>query len=268
VSIVKDPSGRRSVAVEVEVPGAPEAVWRAVATGPGITSWFVPTEVANDLTVVSHFGPGMDSFAAITTWEPPRRFVAESPDLGPGAPTVETEWAVEGRPGGTCRVRVSHGVVADTDAWDGHLAAWAAGWPAFFRILRLYLAHFPGQDGVNLAFVVGSAEAPAVVWDRIAGALGLAGARVGESRRSPEGVPAIGGAVEAAGEAGSPHEHEILMHLDTPGPGLAHLFAMPMGGQTYLVLRLYLYGDEAPALALRVEPEWQAWLAGRLPAGA
>ena len=35
----------RSVAVEVEVPGTPEEVWQAIATGPGITAWFVPTEV-------------------------------------------------------------------------------------------------------------------------------------------------------------------------------------------------------------------------------
>ena len=32
--------------VEVEVPGTPEQVWNAIATGPGISSWFVPTEIA------------------------------------------------------------------------------------------------------------------------------------------------------------------------------------------------------------------------------
>jgi hypothetical protein len=37
------PSGRRWVQVEVEVPGTPEEVWQAIATGPGISSWFVPT---------------------------------------------------------------------------------------------------------------------------------------------------------------------------------------------------------------------------------
>ncbi len=35
----------RSIEVEVEVPGTPEEVWAAVATGPGIGSWFVPSTV-------------------------------------------------------------------------------------------------------------------------------------------------------------------------------------------------------------------------------
>ena len=43
MSVQKEASGRRSVQVEVEVPGTPEEVWQAIATGPGISSWFVPT---------------------------------------------------------------------------------------------------------------------------------------------------------------------------------------------------------------------------------
>ena len=34
--VKKEPSGRRSVEAQVEVPGTPEDVWRAIATGPGI----------------------------------------------------------------------------------------------------------------------------------------------------------------------------------------------------------------------------------------
>ena len=43
MSVKKEASGRRSVQVETEVPGTPEEVWQAIATGPGISSWFVPT---------------------------------------------------------------------------------------------------------------------------------------------------------------------------------------------------------------------------------
>ena len=35
MSVKKEASGRRSVQVEVEVPGTPEEVWQAIATGPG-----------------------------------------------------------------------------------------------------------------------------------------------------------------------------------------------------------------------------------------
>ena len=44
MSVKKEASGRRSIEVEVEVPGTPEEVWQAIATGPGISSWFVPAE--------------------------------------------------------------------------------------------------------------------------------------------------------------------------------------------------------------------------------
>src|SRR5205807_923361 len=108
MSVKKDASGRRSVQVEVEVPGTPEEVWQAIATGPGISSWFVPTESQGRVggAVVSHFGAGMDSCATITAWEPARRFAAESEGLGPNAPPLATEWLVEARSGGSCVVRV------------------------------------------------------------------------------------------------------------------------------------------------------------------
>ena len=40
MSVKKEASGRHSVQVEVEVPGTPEEVWQAIATGPGISAWF------------------------------------------------------------------------------------------------------------------------------------------------------------------------------------------------------------------------------------
>ena len=66
MSVKKEPSGRRSVSVEVEVPGTPEEVWQAIATGPGVSAWFVPTEIRDDGTIVSNFGPGMEMVATRT----------------------------------------------------------------------------------------------------------------------------------------------------------------------------------------------------------
>ena len=142
MSVKKEPSGRRSVQVEVEVPGTPEEVWRAIATCQGISSWFVPTrsEERAGGQEVSNFGPGMDSSSTITSWEPPRRFVTEGVMGAPGSPTVATEWTVEARSGGTCIVRVVHSLFASTDDWDDQLDSLEQGWPAIFRILRRYLA--------------------------------------------------------------------------------------------------------------------------------
>ncbi len=80
--VKRDASGNRSVQAEVEVPGTPEQVWEAIATGPGISAWFVSTEVDGRPggAVTSSFGPGMDSLSTITAWEPPHRFAADSRD--------------------------------------------------------------------------------------------------------------------------------------------------------------------------------------------
>ena len=37
--------GIRAIDLDIEVPGTPEEVWEAVASGPGITAWFVPAKV-------------------------------------------------------------------------------------------------------------------------------------------------------------------------------------------------------------------------------
>ena len=39
------PPGTRAIDLDIEVPGTPEEVWEAVASGPGITAWFVPAKV-------------------------------------------------------------------------------------------------------------------------------------------------------------------------------------------------------------------------------
>src|SRR5262245_43841458 len=119
--VKKEPSGRRSVEAEVEVPGSPEEVWQAIASGPGISAWFVPAELDGRVggSSICHFGPGnsMDSIATITTWEPPHRFIAETLEGPPG--TVATQWTVEAKSGGTCVVRVVHSWFASTDDWNG-----------------------------------------------------------------------------------------------------------------------------------------------------
>jgi uncharacterized protein YndB with AHSA1/START domain len=43
--IKKDSSGNRSIEAEVEVPGTPDEVWKAIATRPGISSWFAPSSL-------------------------------------------------------------------------------------------------------------------------------------------------------------------------------------------------------------------------------
>ena len=281
--VKKDESGRRYVEAEIEVPGSPEEVWQAIATGAGISSWFVPSRVEEREggSVVSSFGPGMDSVGTITRWNPPNRFVAETEE-GPG--TVATEWIVEARDGGTSTVRVVHRWFADSDDWDGEFEGHAYGWAtSFFRMLRLYLAHFAGQkcsafqlsaisdrpapevlrtvkralnvDESNLR-IASSSEAPP-----LAGSLERIEITDPELRRVRESSPQIVAALQGMdGE-----EPELFLRLERPAAGLAHVMIIAMGEQTLLSMRFHLYGDESPALAAQAEREWSVWLAERFP---
>jgi uncharacterized protein YndB with AHSA1/START domain len=264
MSVTKDASGRRSVQVEVEVPGTPEEVWQAIATASGVSSWFVPTEERNDGTIVSHFGPGMDSVATKTAWDPPHRFAGESREWCPNAPPLATEWIVEARSGGTCLVRVVHSLFASSDEWDNQLEGIEAGWPDYFCILQLYLKYFSGQRCSSIQ-LLSVAPAPASkAWDVLSGALGFADATLGQRRKAPASAPPLAGLVERTGERG--HPHQLLLRLDEPTPGIVHLFALGMGSQVVVVIRLYLYGDQAPAAAQRDEPLWQTWMNDHFPA--
>ena len=261
-----DASGRRYVSAEVEVAGTPEEVWQAIATGPGISSWFVPTKMEGRVggAVTANFGPGMDSVSTITAWEPPRRFAADSrDDMGADGPTIGTEWIVEARSGGTCIVRVVHSWFASSDDWDNQFEGHAHGWQAFFRILRLYISHFGGLPCSAFQLMGAAPEPKSAAWQALTASLGLEGAAVGQRVQASASVPTLAGLVERAGESAYPEE--LLIRLDEPAPGIAHLFAMPMGGKIYLPIRLYLYGSRAAEVVAREEPLWQAWVNEHFP---
>jgi uncharacterized protein YndB with AHSA1/START domain len=262
----QEASGRRSVQVEFEVPGTPEEVWQAIATGPGISSWFVPAEVeerdGKPVAMKLNFGPGMEPSSALTAWDPPRMFTAQGEGWG-GSPPIATEWSVEARAGGVCIVRVVHSLFASTDDWDNQLEGAKSGLSGFLRTLRSYLTHFRGERSAITQFVAPVAGTEADAWETLTGALGLKGLSVAQRWTAPAGVPALSGMVEYVTQ----NPYDALLRLDTPGPGLAALgtFGFPGGGPTMVAMNFYLYGDHAAETVARETPLWQAWLQERFP---
>jgi uncharacterized protein YndB with AHSA1/START domain len=265
MSVKKEASGRRSVQVEVEVPGTPEEVWQAIATGPGISSWFVPTEFeerdGKPVALKLNFGPGMESRSVVTTWDPPRMFAAESDGWIPGSPPVATEWTVEARGGGVCVVRVVHSLFASTDDWDNQLEGTESGWPGFFRILRIYLTHFRGQRSAIMQWSTTPAGSAAETWEMLSGALGLKGVSAGQRWSAPAGTPALGGVLEPADQ----YPYHAVLRLDTPAPGVADFGAADCSGTVMVTLSFYLYGDQAAEAVARETPLWEAWVQERFP---
>jgi uncharacterized protein YndB with AHSA1/START domain len=265
MSVKKEESGRRSIQVEVEVPGTPEEVWQAIATGPGISAWFTPAEFeekdGKPVAVMLNFGPGMESKSVVTAWDPPRTFTKEAPGWMPGSPPMATEWTVEARAGGVCVVRVVQSLFASTDDWDNQLSGSESGWPGFFRILRLYLTHFRGQRSAFMQLMAPVAGTPAEAWAKLTTALGLTDVAAGQRWAVPAGVPALSGVVEDVNNS----HYGALLRLDQPGPGTTALYTMKFGGSVMALISFYLYGDRAAETVAREKPVWEAWLKERFP---
>src|SRR5262245_54883382 len=144
----------------IELEASPELVWDAIATGGGLTSWFLPTDLEEREggAIVTHMGetssPGTD-----TGWDPPRRFVMEEPDWptlggheGATVTPMVTEFLVEAQSGGTTVVRIVSSAFGTGADWErGVFEEMGKGWIPTFDRLRLYLAHFPGQRATPLA---------------------------------------------------------------------------------------------------------------------
>ena len=261
MAMKKDASGRRFVEVEFELPGTPEQIWNAIATGPGITSWFVPSEVETHEggTVAFHLGPGMDSTGHVTAWEPTRRFAYEEPAWSGDAPPLATEFLIETRAGGPCKVRIVHSLFTSSDAWDDQIGSMETGWRAFFGVLRIYLAHFAGWRASSIRPTAHFTGTHDEAWDMVKRGLGLSDVRAGERRdTSIEGGPSLAGTVEGLSE--SSQHRELTLRLAHPGPGVALIGTYVWDGRVNVAVSLYFYGDDAEARAAREAPVWQRWL--------
>jgi hypothetical protein len=260
MSITIDPNGRRSVSVTVDVPGSLREVWEAVATGPGISGWFLPCEIqygfdADPVRLIVHLGPHTTKVADVKQWSPPHVYRAVSEDLMVGAPPLLTQWSVQPLDQGCC-VKVEHSLTGDSDEWDSLLLRAADGWPPFLRILNVYLTHFSGKRCEGCSLLISTSDSPDKAWETLAEPLGISGSSIGERCKSHADAPVLAGVLEGEDN----QAREALLRLDEPAPGIAHLQIARLHGCTVPTVRLYFYGEQAVAVVSREEPRWQAWL--------
>jgi uncharacterized protein YndB with AHSA1/START domain len=195
----------RRLEKRVELDATPEQVWEAIATGPGIATWFVPHEVQprEGGTVEQDYGGGFTTRGRVTAWEPGRRFAYgafEEPE--DGRPNYAYEFLVEGREGGGTVLRFVQSGFLDGSDWDGEYNSFDAGWGLFFLNLRSYLQHFVGRSvrgAVAMSYTAGSARD---IWPVLHRALGVARhPAVGETvTLAPDGPAPITGVVDVANE--------------------------------------------------------------------
>jgi uncharacterized protein YndB with AHSA1/START domain len=249
-------SGRK-IELEVEVPGTPEQVWQAVATGPGITSWYVPhvVEERTNGAATASFGDGpeMQITGRVAAWEPPYRIVF---DKGEGEDGLAFEWLVEAQAGGTCIVRLINSGFGDGAEWDGQFDGMQDGWKLFMLNLRLHMEHFAGQSGqpmLPMSTWTGSREA---AWIMLMNKLGLPVEPVVGQRFTvtAHDAPPMSGVVADVAS------WRLALVLDEPAPGTAFLAAEGYGDGCGVSVWSYLYGPTAAGVIERDKPRWQSWL--------
>ncbi len=252
---------RRKIELEIEVPGTPEEVWRAIATGPGVTSWYVPhtiEERVGGATTVS-FGeaPEMQVSGRIAEWDPPNRMVMDGGDPDEG---LVFEWLVEARDGGSCVVRLINSGFGAGGEWDDQYDAMHEGWLIFLSNLRLHLTHHAGESATaSLPMAYMPVEA-SVAWAALVDALNIpASAALGDRiTTSGDGVPHLSGHVAGiVNPNGIDRQNKYLLVVDEPAPGTAFIGAESHGAMSGVSIWTYLYGPEAGAHARSISGSFQ-----------
>ena len=243
---------------DAEVPASPEEVWAAIATGPGIDSWFMGHSEVDPggggaggtvRTVFGQYAPELD----IIAWDPPRRFGyrgAEAPD----GRFIAYEFLIEGRGGGSTVLRAVTSGFIPGDDWADEYEAMTAGGDGYFRTLVEYLTYFRGRYAVPVT----AFGPPGTDWKRdrslLCAALGVPDACVpGDTVRftPAETGPAKTGLVDGVLFQASPS----ILAVRTPEAfyRFLHGFGHPM------VAAHQLFGGNLdPDPAARA---WESWLA-------
>ena len=230
------------------MPGTPEQVWEAIATGPGISAWFMSLEIdaREGGSVSMDFGAGLQSIGSITAWDPPRRYVYEEEDTG-----IATEWLVEAGSGGTCVVRVVTSGFGGQDDWENEFESHREGWEMFLENLRLYLTHFSGQESSPFAARATVPGPLGAAWERLRERLGF---EEGDRVASGDGAPPLAGDVQRVLD--SDHHRGLILASTSPPPASRSCSSTSSAATSAQNVCGYLFGGGAPAAG----PEWQAWL--------
>ncbi|MFC4590202.1 SRPBCC family protein [Sphaerisporangium corydalis] len=232
---------------QVTLKATPEQVWEAIATGPGIDSWFMgrnEIEPRQGGATRQYFGD-VPVEATVSAWEPARRFAFRSDPAQDGS-FMAFEYLIEARGQGTTVLRmVQSGILGDD--WEAEYDGLSRGWDMYLHTLGQYLTHFQGRHAV-VVFALRPGEAghgPA--WAALERGLGLTGpvARGERVRLTPDGFGPIQGVAD--------YVLPDFLGVRT-GDGL---YRFIRGTHDTLVVGHHLFADID---AKRAEQDWQDWL--------
>jgi hypothetical protein len=177
------------VRLDAPVDATPSQIWDAIATGPGVSSWFVGrTEIDGD-TVRTAFGDNWIPPAHITASEAPHHFAYRS-HTAPDGRYIAYEYLIEGRAGSATTLRTVTSGFLPGDDWAAEYEAMGYGTALFFHTLLEYLRHFPGATATPVTAFGPPVTNWPTAWARLHLALGL-----GDTPKPGDPVPAVEGEV-------------------------------------------------------------------------
>ncbi len=234
---------------EVALDASPEQVWEAIATGPGITSWFMPHEVEPREGGVIRVTVGdYTQESTVTAWDPPRRFAVRSQQADDGS-VHAFEYLIEGRAGGSTVLRFTHSGILGED-WEAEHDGLSQGWDMYLHTLAQYLRYFPGRTATFVAAEGPRPSGQEETWTALKRGLGLTGAVTeGDTvRLTLDGLAPIEGVVDYV-------RPRFLGVRTSDGLYRFHLRAaigMPVA------VGHHLYADDVDQK--EAERAWQSWL--------
>jgi hypothetical protein len=223
---------------EVPLEGTAEAVWEAIATGPGLTAWFMPMEIDPASPVVAAHEPG-------------RRLVIRMPEGADGS-FQAFEYNIEDAGQGRAVLRFVHSGFTSDDWGEDYADVTSDGWDMYFHTLSQYLTHFAGRPSQYL-----EAEGPPVSAGEDVGRHLLAGLGLREpvkegsgARLELPGFGAVEGVVDyvTSNFIGLRAPHALIRFHGRSRMG------MPLAVSQHTYLATF---DNASA-----QRAWEAWLAG------
>jgi uncharacterized protein YndB with AHSA1/START domain len=238
------------IGLDTTLPASPDQVWEAIATGPGIDSWFMgrnelePREGGRAAMEVG----GQRDEAVVTAYEPGKRLALRTATAADGR-FMAFEYLIEGRDGGSTVLRLVHSGLLGDD-WQDEYDALRRGWPFHLHTLREYLAHFPGRVAVPVFAVVppGGRPAPEVRAALLRGLSLTVPVAVGaRAHAEPADLPPLDGEVVWADDERVGVRSADGLYTFHYGSGTAVLFH-------------HLFGPDTDADG--AQADWQRWLTG------
>jgi uncharacterized protein YndB with AHSA1/START domain len=163
------------ISLETTINATPEEVWDAIATGPGLDSWFMgrnEVEPREGGTATMAMGDMFTAESTVVAWDPPHRVKTSSTPEADGS-FMAMEYLVEGRGQGSTVVRLVHSGFLAGDNWEEEYDALRNGNPLYLRSLKQYVEHFRGRTATPVNVFGAPQPSEEVAWRKITSALGL-----------------------------------------------------------------------------------------------